>query len=49
MSQMTSFSPGLILILGAVPVPFLRGVWRKVNLNVRNPGRRPYLLEPTFI
>ena len=25
---MTSFSPGLILILGAVAVPFLRGVWR---------------------
>ena len=25
---MTSFSPGLILILGALPVPFLRGAWR---------------------
>ncbi len=29
---MTSFSPGLILILGAVPVPFLRGVWRSAYM-----------------
>jgi multicomponent Na+:H+ antiporter subunit D len=29
---MTSFSPGLILILGAVAVPFLRGVWRSAYM-----------------
>jgi multicomponent Na+:H+ antiporter subunit D len=29
---MSSFSPGLILILGALPVPFLRGVLRSVYM-----------------
>ena len=29
---MINFSPGLILILGALPVPFLRGVWRSAYM-----------------
>jgi hypothetical protein len=29
---MSSFSPGLILILGALPVPFLRGVVRQAYM-----------------
>ena len=29
---MSSFSPGLILILGALPVPFLRGTVRRAQI-----------------
>ena len=45
---MTSFSPGLILILGALPVPFLRGALRGAYMLALPLGGLVYvlLLEP---